>query len=99
MERMMWRQYQLPYVGAPRFGITILIIAILALLLSNNPVVPQPAIADDEGTTDNATIELPPKGNPKLDSTLNSLASVEAVAGPPHFLPAPPHNRQRIPSG
>ena len=54
------------------------VIIIVALLLSSGlPFGEQPTAADREDGLDLSQVELPEKGNPKLDSQLNQLVSAE----------------------
>ena len=58
--------------------ITLLILLVIALGTGGFPFLSQPAIADDGENLIPAEIESPPKGNPKLDSRLNKMASESA---------------------
>ena len=70
-----------------RLGIFVSIIAVVLLLFSTNSVVPQPVTAADEEIANLTPTELPAKGNPKLDTTLDRLASgVMAIGTAPLVL-------------
>ncbi|MFC2059552.1 carboxypeptidase regulatory-like domain-containing protein [Chloroflexota bacterium] len=58
------------------------IITILALLTGSFPFLAQPAVAADGEVLNLPPLQLPDKGNPKLDSQLNQLVSAETSAVP-----------------
>jgi hypothetical protein len=62
-------------------NLIIAVITALVLLAGFFPV-PQSVAADDEESLNLTQADLPAKGNPKLDSTLNRLVSTKAAPGP-----------------
>ncbi|MFC1929045.1 FG-GAP-like repeat-containing protein [Chloroflexota bacterium] len=62
------------------------IICVAVLLASNTSSLPEPAVAAEAESENITQTELPPKGNPKLDTALNNLATETTSRAVPSVL-------------